>query len=658
MFEKDYNTEMEKISPSNECKEKILQKLNLTPPTESTLIEKKEKMLRSRNAWRIGFAVTAALAIAASAVFIPLFRSKKVSSLSEPIIKAKSYNEIYKKINNIISEKSNTSFWRTTNDEKTSEYVLYDDTGTDQETVGTGTEDFSETNIQVEGVEEADVVKTDGKYLYVLADNKIQIISAVSGITEKISEIDPDISVTSQCNDFYLVDGKITAIINCLSANDYGSNTESVDRNRSSNTSIAVFFDVSDPASPKELGKTIQSGELIDSRMIGNRLYLITNHTVNGSVEKNKPESYVPHIGCNGTGNAVPADSICIRTADEYEPIYTVIGIYNTENGELLDTQSLLGGSSDIYCNENTLITAISDYTNNYSSTIVSYFSFAKDTVDFEASTAIKGTLLNQFSMDERNGYFRFVTTVNDGTTKESETADGLTLYEHTLEKSVSLTILDRSLKTVSALNNLANDERVYSVRFMGDIVYFVTFRETDPLFSVDLSDPENPTVLGILKIPGFSNYLFPYGNGKLLGIGMEVAADEGTELTECLKLSMFDISDPANVTENDKYLLENSQYSPALYNHKASLVSPDKNLIGFEARNYNDVNTGCSYELFRYENSTFTSLASFELTAKECFCYTGVRGLFIEDIFYLVTSERILSYSLDNFTLLSELKL
>lgn len=658
MFEKDYNTEMEKISPSKECKEKILQKLNLTPPTESTLIEKKEKMLRSRNAWRIGFAVTAALAIAASAVFIPLFRSKKVSSLSEPIIKAKSYNEIYKKINNIISEKSNTSFWRTTNDEKTSEAEVYVDIGTDQETVGTGTNDFSETNIQVEGVEEADIVKTDGKYLYVLADNKIQIISAVSGITEKISEINPDISVTSQCNDFYLVDGKITAIINCLSANDYGSNTESVDRNRSSNTSIAVFFDVSDPASPKELGKTIQSGELIDSRMIGNRLYLITNHTVNGSVDKNKPESYVPHIGCNGTVTAVQAESICIRTSDEYEPIYTVIGIYNTENGELLDTRSLLGGSSDVYCNENTLITAISDYTNNYSSTIVSYFSLEKDTVDFEASTAIKGTLLNQFSMDEQNGYFRFVTTVNEGTTEKSETTGSLTLYKHTLEKSVSLTILDRSLKTVSALNNLADDERVYSVRFMGDIVYFVTFRETDPLFSVDLSDPENPTVLGILKIPGFSNYLFPYGNGKLLGIGMEVETDENAELIECLKLSMFDISDPANVTENDKYLLENSQYSPALYNHKASLVSPDKNLIGFEARNYNDVNTSCSYELFRYENSTFTSLASFELTAEECFCYTGVRGLFIEDIFYLVTSKRILSYSLDNFTLLSELKL
>ena len=112
-----------------------------------------------------------------------------------------------------------------------------------------------------------------------------------------------------------------------------------------------------------------------------------------------------------------------------------------------------------------------------------------------------------------------------------------------------SVYVLDKELKQIGAIEDLAEDERVYSARFMGEVGYFVTFRETDPLFSVDLSDPEKPKIVGELKIPGFSDYLHFYGEDQLLGIGMNV--DEETQITDGVKLSMFDISDKTDVKEN-----------------------------------------------------------------------------------------------------------
>ncbi|MBO7151814.1 MAG: beta-propeller domain-containing protein, partial [Clostridia bacterium] len=130
-----------------------------------------------------------------------------------------------------------------------------------------------------------------------------------------------------------------------------------------------------------------------------------------------------------------------------------------------------------------------------------------------------------------------------------------------------SLRVLDKDLKEVGKIENIAPDERVYSVRFMGDTAYFVTFRQVDTLFSVDLKNPKEPKIIGALKIPGFSNYLFPFGEDKLLGIGQD--ADEKTGRTGGIKFSIFDISNPANVTESAKtvlkYFISASPYGTAL---------------------------------------------------------------------------------------------
>ena len=197
----------------------------------------------------------------------------------------------------------------------------------------------------------------------------------------------------------------------------------------------------------------------------------------------------------------------------------------------------------------------------------------------------------------------------------------------------------------------MAPDERVYSVRFMGDIAYFVTFRQTDPLFSADLSDPTNPKILGELKIPGFSEYMYPYGDGLLLGFGMD--ANENTGRTGDLKLSMFNVTDPANVTEQDKTIINGCQYSPALSSHKAMLVNPKKNLIGFAAtedwRNE-------KYMIYEYTGDGFVCKAVLDINNQyNYYAMTDIRGLFVGESFYVVSDQCLQVFNIDTFELLTK---
>jgi uncharacterized secreted protein with C-terminal beta-propeller domain len=176
----------------------------------------------------------------------------------------------------------------------------------------------------------------------------------------------------------------------------------------------------------------------------------------------------------------------------------------------------------------------------------------------------------------------------------------------------------------------------------MGDVGYFVTYRETDPLFSVNLSDPENPEIIGSLKIPGFSEYLHPYGDGKLLGIGM--AVDEESNTTDGVKISMFDISDPSNVKEEDTYILKNVYSTDVFYDYKSALVNADKNLIGFAG--YTE-GMECYY-LFTYdEDNGFICNMEEEINGSSMM---NARGVYIDDILYVIQGNVIESYSLKDY--------
>ena len=188
----------------------------------------------------------------------------------------------------------------------------------------------------------------------------------------------------------------------------------------------------------------------------------------------------------------------------------------------------------------------------------------------------------------------------------------------------------------------------------MGDTGYFVTFRQVDPLFTVDLSNPKEPKVLSELKVSGFSEYLHIYGEDRLLGIGIE--ADEETGRQEGMKLSMFDVSDKTNVKEITKENLKKYEYSEALYNHRAVMISVGKNIFGFEAEGYRD-GYYKDYVVFTYENDTF--LQKLKVSTKSADGgYYSARGTFIGDIFYLLLGDGcVRSYDLNTGKILESLE-
>ena len=201
---------------------------------------------------------------------------------------------------------------------------------------------------------------------------------------------------------------------------------------------------------------------------------------------------------------------------------------------------------------------------------------------------------------------------------------------------------MDEELEIIGSIEGLAEEERVYSARFMGETAYFVTFYETDPLFTVDFSNPKDPKIIGKLKIPGFSDYLHFYGEDKLLGIGMSV--DEKTMVTEGVKLTMFDISDKTDVKEEATYVLENVYSTDVSYDYKAALIDVPKNIICFPGYTEGSQN----YYIFEYdEKDGFVCKLDEEINGYG----NGVtRGVYIKDSLYVVQGNIIESYSLNTF--------
>lgn len=660
MFEKNYKNAMDNITPDADTRDKILDKIIL-----------KEELKDRRNPaipWRVAFACVAVVAIILGIVFVPRDSIKTAdTNAPETLQVSKSYDEIYK----LIKPKYDIGnfFDGIYGTDDAVEYVVEEEityAAGDAETNTNGTaapgaangddtsgsvtesdDDFSATTEQVEGVSEADIVKTDGKYIYYLNDTHLSIFTADGEASALVSQTELSDAIAKDLyGEMFIKDDRLI-----LLKTNYYKNDESF--------VLITIYDISDPTSPKKVAESCQEGNYNSSRMVGDYIYLISNSNITISeIDKDDPTTFVPVTETNGVCEAVPADSIYRYAQEKYTNQYTVIGAFNYKDGTLSDTASLLGGTDNIYCSQGNIILADTTYNDNdkiegsYSqnNTIVSRLEIKGGQIEYKATGEVEGTLENQFYIDEHNGYFRFVTTVTmvTQTAKSFDNSDEVYYIVESFGDSTSarLTVLDSDLKKTGEIKDLAQGERVYSVRFMGDIAYFVTFRQTDPLFSADLSDPNNPKILGELKIPGFSEYMYPYGDGLLLGFGMD--ADESTGITKDLKLSMFNITDPANVTEDDITTIDGYAYSPALSDHKAMLVSPDKNIIGFAATdNYNSV----KYLIYTYTGDGFDRVATLEIEdGYNYYAMTDVRGLFINDSFYVVSKGALQVYDINTF--------
>jgi uncharacterized secreted protein with C-terminal beta-propeller domain len=199
------------------------------------------------------------------------------------------------------------------------------------------------------------------------------------------------------------------------------------------------------------------------------------------------------------------------------------------------------------------------------SDTTVYKFELNAGKATYRSKADVPGEILNQFSMDESGGYFRIATNIG-GTSDAS---------------SNNMYALDGDMKIVGKIEGIAPGERIYSVRFMGDRAYMVTFRSVDPLFAVDLSDPRDPKILGQLKIPGYSDYLHPYDDNLLIGFGKDAIADGNTAFYQGMKISMFDVSNVGDPIELFSRIIgDRGTDSPVLRDHKALLFSKARGLL------------------------------------------------------------------------------
>lgn len=460
----------------------------------------------------------------------------------------------------------------------------------------TGT--HSETNVQVQGVDESDIVKTDGTYLYVLTHGAcVKIVDPNGGQPRTAATITPENKGGGEWSGMYVAGDRLVLIRNC-------------------HTEKAVYteawlYDITNPEQPQYRNLFRQNGYELSTRLIGDVLYTVTRHEISQAPQGDKPETYVPQTGCGGEFAAMPAEDIYISEDSLRYVVVTAVRIAGEE--ELLSQKAVLTEGETVYANTENLYVAGS----SAATTALMRFALNNGKLEKQAQTTLNGTLLNQFSLDEYNGYLRVVLT-----TYGEKTGNGLL-------------VLDSALKTVGSITDLAPDERVYSVRFSGDTGYFVTFRQVDPLFTVDLSDPTKPTIQSELKIPGFSQYLHPYGEGLLLGIGMN--ADEQGR-TDYVKLSMFDVRDPAAVTEAAVEILP-EMYAEVLGNHKAALIDMEKDIIGFAADN--------RYYVYGYTPQTgFVCKAALNLLGSG----KSTRGVYIGEVLYLISADGVGAYRLSDF--------
>lgn len=537
------------------------------------------------------------------------------------------------------------------------------DVAMEQSTAATsdsGSADYSETNVQVKGVDEADIVKTDGSYIYYVAGNQLNILKPDGAATRLVSStsLSSDDSWWGYNSEMFLLGNRlmiITQSFNTVWVNDTNGGYET-----STDQTSAVIYDISNPAKPVQVVSLGQSGYYVSSRMIGDYVYLVTSQYIYSPV-KGTPITYIPAIS-DGVESKLLQPTDLFVGPNPQSAAYTVIGSINLKSGaNFTSAKAVFGGTSELYANAEHMLLAFSSYeeevlpiapdkdgknvqiTNSSTSTDLVLLGLSEGQITKLSSGNVPGSLLNQFSMDEYKGVIRIVTTINDW--QQRIYTDGVDTYESDSTSANALYTLDLDLNVLGKIENLAKDEFVKSVRFDGSIGYFVTFRQTDPLFAVDLSNPAYPRVLDALKIPGFSEYLHVFKENLLLGIGYN--ADEDTGAMQGVKLSMFDTTDKSNVREVTTANVDAS-WTVVGSNHKAILVDAEKNLIAFPADS--------NYYIYRYTDKGFELASRVGMTAD--LSSWNLRGMFIGDYFYVLGDSGVTVISLTDFTVLTTVKL
>lgn len=593
-----------------------------------------------------------------ASVFICPLIAVPTSSFSEKIIEDASSNEPYNgglELDDITVDESN---------EKNSDSVF---SGT---TTDSSKSTYSTTNIQVENVDEADIVKTDGDYIYSIADDAVYITYAknpnemniVAKIEEPLSSLYPE--------DLILQNNKLIII--------------------SGNTAKTVvkIYDLSDIENPNKIKEFEINKEYYTSRYINGNLYVISSGRI-------RDEGNLEYVEDGAT--ITPEKPNAYKINDLNTSMQTIIASYNLNLPEnKIKVQSYLMDVENAYISEKNMYLIDNGYSGSrkveftdifgikgllgigdaiqgdnrtYGSNIY-IFNFKEDgSVVYQTKNQLVGTTIDQFSLDEKDDNLRIALYTTNGS---------------------RVVVLDNNLEQLGETANLAKGEKMYSARFVGDRAYLVTYKNMGPLYSIDLSDPENPKALGTLKIPGYSTYLQPYDENHIIGLGFQteetVRRNSLGRVTSTsakvmgMKMALFDVSDINNPKMISEEVIGDARTnSTVLENHKSLLLDKERNLLAIPIKNYTtDLSITENDDIFSATNLYTSYLKSrtynkvgyavYSLDIANGFNLRGIithdvnsedytsdiRGLYLDDTLYTVSNKEIKA---NNINTLEEIK-
>lgn len=528
----------------------------------------------------------------------------------------------------------------------------------------------STTNNQVEGVEEGDIVVVKDGFIYAIKDQVITVVDANNPKSLKLA------TTIKQKESQYIT--KLALYDNVLIA----IGEEYIEKANTS-MSTAMFYDITNPKNPQLIREVAQEGYLQDIRITNDTLYLIgTMHPNYWILQEQgtpdlKPKMYDSAVSKEYKSLPVDKISILPNTMDGTYSLITAVGLKNGVK-TVANTKGYLGGSSGLYMSQDALYLTTPIYDGNQvvptggiimdriwmpvsNNTQVFKWDVDGTALNFVGTSEVKGSVLNQYSMDEYEGNFRIITTEGN-------------MWD---EKNISrnhLFILDENLKEIGAVKNLAPGEKVYSARFMGEKAYVVTFKQVDPLFVIDVANPRKPMVLGELKIPGYSNYLHPLDDTHLIGIGYDTEErfDAYTKsnftVTTNMKMSLFDVTDFNNPKEQSTVKIGGKgSYSDVQYNPKALFRHKDYHYFGFpvvlyEAESVDEVKyQGQGAQIYEITAEKGIVLKGNIITKNtnepyENWEQTVQRVVYVGDALYTIARNEVKSYQLNDFKALDTL--
>jgi len=662
-----YRKALDSIKVSDSLKEKTLKKVLIKEE-----VYKKDKRIEKRSFNKLMYPVTTVLACLLIIFSTVLVNGKlgQKNAIIEDVINNQEMQIAYQEkdilpkvgsIENLNKLLGNLEITYTDSDdlmEETSDKHLAADSSSNfnDSNATTTSKTHSTTNVQVEGIDEADIIKTDGDYIYYIANKKLYIVNVKNPenmIVENISKYDEDIAP----KELYIRNNEIVLILDKSSINKYESDGRMIcfDIAATNSETIVITYELRGELKLVEKRRIEMEGRYLDSRRIGSEIYFITTKYV-----YNKDENVVPEYLDTVKGNEkhqVDVENMLYVPESENSNFLIIVG-FDLENSKEANIKTLLGAGEEIYCTDTNLYitsTKYQDKDKGYKTNIYK-FKLIDTNIISKAVVEVKGRPLTQFSMSEYNNQFNIVTTNEVWKNKNIVTKNDLYVF-------------DEELKQIGKLEKIGGDESLKSVRFMGDKAYVVTFEKTDPLFVIDISNGEEPKILGELKIPGYSTYLHPYDENTLIGIGKEVKIERRyygeIEVNVGVKVSMFDVSDFSNPKELHTLILDDKSYSNVEYNHKAVLFSKEKNLLAFPITRFDekDKETKNEYLVLSIDLENGISIKKrishgYNETEYGKYMVEVNRGLYIDNNLYTLSSKKIEVRDLEKLEKISEVEL